>query len=223
MPSKSICQNIKEIRKNVPTSIIILAATKDRTVLEIQDASAAGIMHMGENYVQETEKKSDTFTKLKKRGLTLHCIGHLQSNKAKKAVELFDVIQTVDSRSLLQLLGKESNHQQKRLQILIQINIGNEPQKAGCTKEEIPLFLEEIIKYPNMEWKGFMCIPPSIDQELYFKQMKLLKDMYHAEILSMGMTHDYPLAIKYGSTMIRIGEGIFGRRQLAKVKIDKNK
>ncbi|OGX08069.1 MAG: YggS family pyridoxal phosphate enzyme [Omnitrophica WOR_2 bacterium GWA2_47_8] len=238
----NIKKNIIEIRKAIPSSVCILAAAKKRTSEEIGAAIGAGVRFLGENYVQEAEEK---YGKLKGQGTLkgeLHLIGHLQKNKVGKALKVFDCIQTVDSLELAQEISRRA---QKPFPILIQVNIGREPQKSGCAPEDTPSLVKKISHLPNILVKGLMAMAPHVenpeDARVYFREMKGLFDgicdgkttgtnnetkekttkngqthepaNVKMDILSMGMSHDYKVAVEEGATMIRLGESIFGKRR----------
>jgi PLP dependent protein len=210
--------NIQEILKDIKNKNILLAAvTKTRTIEEIKEAIGSGIMIIAENKVQEAEKKYDELEDLfRRKEIEFHFIGHLQSNKIKKAVEMFDVIQTVDSLKLSEDIDKRAKEIGKTQRIFIEVNIGREHQKSGVMPEKINLLVDEIKKLKNIRLEGLMCIPPHSenkeDSRKYFSEMKKIFDQLHLRYLSMGMSNDYLIAIEEGSNMIRIGRGIFGDR-----------
>ena len=143
-----------------------------------------------------------------------HFIGHLQTNKAKKAVQIFDLIQSVDSLKLAKEIDKRARQINKIQDILVEVNIGKEPQKYGIMPDETLNFVKEISNLENIVVKGLMCMPPlHKNPRPYFKEMKKTYDNSKLEILSMGMSNDYKIAIEEGSTMIRIGTLIFGERK----------
>jgi len=212
----SIATNIKKIYSNIPSSAIIVAATKSRTLDETKEAIDAGIKIIGENYVQDAVEKYEEFNGKVK----FHCIGHLQTNKVKKAVELFDCIQTVDSLNLAEEINKQCEKINKTMPIMIEINIAEEPEKTGCAPNNAEKLCSEIIKLKNLKLTGLMTMAPYFDDtektRPYFIKMKeiynKLKDKYNLAFLSMGMSNSYQLAIEEGSNMIRVGTAIFGKR-----------
>ncbi len=216
----SIRENIEKIKKELPSSIKLIAATKTHSVDEIKQAIKAGIEIIGENYVQEAEKK---FKELKKE-IQIHCIGHLQKNKVKKAAELFDMIQTVDSVKIAKEIDKRCKSLNKTMPILIEINSGKEANKDGAMPENTEKLIKDISTLSNIKIKGLMTMAPYFqDAEKdrpYFKLTKKLFDKIKAlniknvdmGILSMGMSHSYKIAIEEGANMIRIGTKIFGER-----------
>ena len=212
-----IALNVDTLRKLLPPSVSLLAASKGRGMAEIEEALRAGVAIFGENYVQEAERKAP----LLRGRAELHLIGHLQKNKVKRALEVFDMIQTVDSFALAQEI---SRHSAVPYPILIQINIGGEQQKSGCLPEEAALLIKRISELPAVRIKGLMAMAPHTenpgDARPYFRKMKSIFDGLKKKtlenvsmsILSMGMSGDYREAVEEGSTMIRLGEAFFGPR-----------
>ncbi len=214
-------ENIKNIKKDLPSHVKLVAATKTRSIEEIKQAIEAGIKIIGENYVQEAEEK---FKELKGR-VKFHCIGHIQTNKTKKAVEIFDMIETVDSLKLAKEIDKRCKNANKTMPILIEVNIGKEPNKSGCMPEEVEPLLKKMSTLTNIKVKGLMTMAPYFDNpekdRPYFKKTKELFDKISSsnipntdmEILSMGMSDSYKIAIKEGANMVRVGTKIFGNRK----------
>src|SRR3989338_4657265 len=212
-----IRENIEKIRKELPSNIVIVAAAKTRATEEIKQAIPAEIEIIGENYVQEAESKQKEL----KGKVKLHCIGHLQQNKVKKAVEIFDMIQTVDSLKIAKEIDKRCRAINKIMPILIEVNIGKEENKSGCMPEDVEKIAIEISNLKNIKIKGLMTMGPVFDNpenyRPYFKEMKKIFDKIKEknisnvdmEILSMGMTDSYKIAVEEGSNMVRIGTGIF--------------
>ncbi len=211
-----INSQIAQIRKKLPSSVALMAVTKQRSIEEVREALAAGITIIGENYVQEAASKYPLV-----RGVEKHFIGHLQRNKVKKALEVFDWIDCVDSIGLAQEISKRAT---KPVPVLIQVNAGKEGQKFGVKPSEVLPLIREVSKLPRMSVQGLQAVTPlpthAEDSRPYFKEMKKLFDELRQEqmptvgmnVLSMGMTVDYMVAVEEGSTMVRIGEGIFGKR-----------
>ncbi len=212
-----IMNKIKNMKKQIG-QVLLVAVTKTRTIEEIKEVIEAGAEIIAESRIQEAEKKF-IFLKeyLKEKNVEFHFIGKLQSNKIKKAVGMFDLIQSVDSLKLAQEIDKRAREIGKIQYVLIEINIGKEEQKSGILIENIPGLIKEIKKLGNLRLLGIMCVPPfSMDAEdsrPYFREMKKIFDTYKMKILSMGMTNDYKIAIEEGSNMVRIGTGIFGERK----------
>ncbi len=211
----SIKENINTLRSNIPKSIGILAATKTRTAQQIKEAIDSGIKIFGENYVQEAEKK---YSEIKQNNnIDLYFSGHLQKNKINRALKLFDVI-NVDSFEIAEAISRRTG---KKIKVLIEVNIGNEPNKYGCKPEELINLIKKLSKLKNIEVCGLMAMAPYFkDGEKtrpYFKKMRLLFEKIKKlklknvkmEILSLGMSNDYKIAIEEGSNLIRIGSSIF--------------
>ncbi|HLC96093.1 MAG TPA: YggS family pyridoxal phosphate-dependent enzyme [Candidatus Nanoarchaeia archaeon] len=218
----SIRENISTLRRSIPDSATIVAATKTRSVTEILEAVHAGLTIIGENYVQEAARK---LTDLKGM-IHMHCIGHLQTNKIKEAVRIFDMIQTVDSEKCALEIDKWCKAAGKTMHILIEVNSGKEKNKDGVMPEEVVPLIKKVSSLKNVRIKGLMTMAPYFDDPQkcrpYFKlvhtlfgSIKGLKIPHiEMEILSMGMSHSYKVAIEEGATMIRIGEKIFGGNDL---------
>ena len=170
-----------------------------------------GHIDFGENKVQEAIEK---WTEIKKKNskVKLHMIGRLQTNKVKFAVQIFDYIHSVDSEKLAKKIYDEQNKVGKKIKIFLQVNIGNEDQKSGISKNHV-IQLANYCKEIGLDLIGLMCIPPiNVDPESYFEEMKELNDSLGFGELSMGMSSDFLIASKYLSTYIRIGSSIFGAR-----------
>jgi len=192
----------------------LITVSKTVPAEKIIEAINAGCKIFGENYIKEAKEKWPEIRQ-KFPEIKLHFIGHLQSNKAGEAVELFDSIQTLDSQKLALALKKEMVKQQKNIEVFIQVNIGEEPQKGGI----LPLELKDFIKFCREELAlnvgGLMCIPPADElASPYFALLKKLAKENGLEKLSMGMSSDFEEAIALGATHIRIGTAIFGKRDL---------
>ena len=189
----------------------IIAVSKTFKLDHILPLVEYGHLDYGENKVQEAEKKWHEIKKLNK-DLKLHMIGRLQSNKAKKAVDLFDFIHSLDSEKLAKKISEEQEKQNKKPKIFIQINIGEEIQKSGIVKENL-LDFYKFTKDLNLNVIGLMCIPPfEEDSSQYFSKMSELNKIINLNELSMGMSSDYLNALEYNSTYLRIGSNIFGQR-----------
>jgi hypothetical protein len=206
--------NLLAIRRkvaNLSANVQLVAVSKFQSSDKILQAIAAGQMVFGENRVQEATEKWPAIKKIFP-DIKLHLIGTLQTNKAREAVAVFDVIEIVDRTKLADCLAKEMQKQGKNLPCLIQVNIGREPQKSGIMPEEV----DEFIKYcigKNLAITGLMCIPPESESpEPYFMQMQNIAKRNDLKILSMGMSGDFESAIKCGATHVRVGTAIFGKR-----------
>ena len=196
--------NIKQLPK-------IIAVSKTFSIDKIKPLISYGHLHFGENKVQEAvEKWSD----IKKNSpeIQLHMIGKLQSNKVKFAIKLFDFIHSVDNKKLMKKISDEQKKLNKKIQVFLQVNIGNEPQKSGIEEDNIQDFInysEEL----NLNLLGLMCIPPSDkDPIIFFEKMNTLNKKFGFKELSMGMSSDYLKAVENFSTYLRIGSSIFGQR-----------
>ena len=218
-PMGSVEERVEKLLRRVPPGVTVLAATKDRTVQEIRQAIDAGIAHIGENYVQEAATKRQALGE----GVTWHMIGRLQANKVPKAVQVFDWIQTLDSMDLARKLNQARATQGRPLPVLIQVNVGREPQKGGVLPEELPPFARHLLELPHLRLKGLMALPPAPptpeDSRPSFRAMRRLFDQLRAELgtphfdtLSMGMSADFEVAVEEGATMIRLGTALFGPR-----------
>ncbi|GAB4307638.1 MAG: YggS family pyridoxal phosphate-dependent enzyme [Candidatus Bipolaricaulota bacterium] len=217
MPSDAIFRRCQEVLTRVPAGVTIVAAAKGRAPAEVQAAIRAGIGHIGENYVQETERKKGAVPE----PATWHMIGHLQSNKVRRAIQIFDWMQTLDSLSLARRLEAALALQGKTLPVLIQVNIGREPHKAGVLPDDLFPLAEAIRGLPHLRFRGLMAIPPAGDRpedsRPHFRAMRRLLDGlrgegFAADTLSMGMSADWEIAVEEGATMIRLGTLLFGRR-----------
>lgn len=195
----------------------ILAVTKNHLPELIADCFAEGLTEVGENRVQEAMHKQEVIAE---QGITWHLIGHLQTNKARQAVGAFDLIESVDSIRLMELLDREAERINKVQKILLQINIAQEPQKTGFTVEEYQLAVKEIGKLQHLSLQGIMVIAPNTEQteiirSVFRKGYELfaeLKKLYPVSILSMGMSQDFPIAIEEGANQVRLGSALFGAR-----------
>lgn len=212
----------EEIRKTAiasnrdPKNIMLIGVSKKKDVNTIQKGIDAGLTHLGENYIQEAIQKIKI---IGKEHACWHFIGHLQSNKAKLAVQYFDYIHTIDRFKLALEIDKQAKINNKIQKILVQVNIGKEESKSGVDIEDTIELAKRINSLNNVSLKGLMCMPPfSLDPEhsrSYFKFLfELKKSINNIKInhLSMGMSHDFKVAIEEQATMIRIGTSIFGRR-----------
>jgi PLP dependent protein len=212
---ETIKENIHAIREEIRSisqgrEIIMVAATKSQTREDILKAIDAGIKDVGENYVQEAEKK------LKGLDVRKHFIGHLQTNKIRKAVEIFDTIQTVDSYLLAEKISKAAQFSNKKINIMIEVNISGDKNRYGVQPEKISSLHEQIKDLPNITVTGLMAMAPYVEAEMtrpYFKRMKGLQSTLGLPNLSCGMSNDYRIAIQEGSNIIRLGTSIFGPRE----------
>lgn len=193
--------------------ITLLAVTKVFAAAAILDAYSLGLREFGENYVQEFEGKAPEVRGLE--GARFHLIGHLQSNKSRRAGELFDVVQTVDSLKLARRLSELN----RPLEVMIEVKLSEEESKSGAAPEDLPGLAEGIRELPNLSLTGLMTMPPwSDDAEQsrpYFRRLRALAQSLGLKECSMGMSHDLEVAIEEGATMVRIGTALFGKRRRA--------
>ena len=212
-----IIERFKKIQSNISkignsNGLKIIAISKTFSLEHIMPLIELGHDHFGENKVQEAETKWNKIIK-EKNNLRLHMVGKLQSNKAKKAVEIFDYIHSLDSQKLADILSKSQDEINKSINYFIQVNIGNESQKAGIQYNEVDQFYTYCTKEKKMNIIGLMAIPPNDENtEKYFKSLSELNSSLGLKELSMGMSSDYMKAINYQATYLRIGSAIFGER-----------
>jgi len=222
MVNLKIKSNLKRIFEQLNgRTTQLIAVTKTRTVDEINEAIRCGVLHIGENRVQELLEKYD---QLHLEGVTVHLIGTLQTNKVKYIIDKVDLIHSVDSLRLAQEISKRAERIGKKQKVLVEVNIGSEESKGGISPDDLEVFLRTVSDLPGISVCGLMCIPPIAMEKhqnlKYFLKMKQLSvdiadkkiDNISMDILSMGMTDDYEDAIDAGSSYIRIGRGIFGPR-----------
>ncbi|HUG43811.1 MAG TPA: YggS family pyridoxal phosphate-dependent enzyme [Acidobacteriota bacterium] len=227
--NSSIRDNLRRLRDDIRETAVeagrpldavrLLAISKTFSPQAIRQAVDAGQLLFGENRIQEAEPKIPLF---RKDRVEWHLVGHLQSNKARQAVELFDVIQSVDSEKIARRIARFQPPQNGRLGVFIQVNIGEEDQKFGLPPEEAARLVETVDDLGSLELLGLMAIPPftenAKESRPYFQRMaRLLGEINRARSsplleLSMGMSADYRVAIQEGSTMVRIGTALFGSR-----------
>jgi len=225
---KKKLNNVKERIKKAaincgrkPDTVHLVAVSKTMPENTVREAITAGVNILGENYIQEARDKINT---LSSYPVSWHFIGHLQSNKAKYAVKLFDMIHTVDSLKLAHELNKQAKKINKIQQILIQVNISMESTKSGIHEEDAQKLIKEVSSFENLSIKGLMTMPPFFNNpekaRPYFSALRDLRDKIRNKVikninmqeLSMGMTGDFEVAIKEGATFVRIGTAIFGER-----------
>jgi pyridoxal phosphate enzyme (YggS family) len=216
-----IQDSVRALLQELPPGVALVAAAKSRTPEEILEAVEAGIKIVGENYVQEAEAAAAVIG----RRVRWHFIGHLQKNKVKKAVDIFDLIETVDSAGLAQEIDKRCRERGKVMPILIEVNSGREPQKFGVFPERAEAVIREIVSLPNIRVEGLMTMgPESGDPEESRRYFRLTKEVFDElkglnlsglsmTWLSMGMSHSYRVAVEEGANMVRIGTRIFGPRK----------
>ncbi|MGO9209325.1 MAG: YggS family pyridoxal phosphate-dependent enzyme [Terriglobales bacterium] len=230
----SIADNLAQVRQRIaeaarragrrPEDIALMAVTKTFPPETIREAYAAGQRMFGENRVQEFAEKLPALANLP--GIEFHLIGHLQSNKAAKAAQIFAGIDSVDSLHLAEKLNAAAKNDAKRLPVLIEINVGGEAAKSGVAPDspELEALLAAAPRLEHLEFRGLMSIPPFTDDPQagrpYFRTLRELRDQIATrklpavgmDVLSMGMSHDFEIAIEEGSTCVRVGTAIFGER-----------
>ena len=209
-----INNKIKEIilKKQLKTHPQIIAVSKTFSLNKITPLLDAGHSHFGENKIQEAENKWFEF-KSKSKNLQLHMIGKLQSNKVKKAVKLFDYIHSVDSIKVAKKINLCEKEFKKKIKLFIQVNITGENQKTGISLNNLNSFYNFCVKDLSLNVIGLMCMPPlNHNSDKYFKILKEHSKKLNLNDISIGMSHDYEQAVLYGSTYLRIGTAIFGKR-----------
>jgi len=218
-----IAQNLQVIERRIteaahragrsPDEITLIAVTKGLTAQVVEDTLKAGVRHIGENRVQEAMEKIGHLSTLQPHP-TWHMIGHLQTNKVKTAVEIFDIIHSIDSLRLAQAL---SGHATKTIPVLLQVNIAQEETKSGFSEVDLSKAMVEITHLPGLETKGLMTIAPLVSdpEEVrpIFRRLRELRDSLGLEHLSMGMSDDFEIAVEEGATMLRIGRSIFAEQR----------
>lgn len=217
----NVLERIKRAARKVgrdPSEVTLVAAAKSVEIKKIKEAISGGVKAIGENYVKEAAEK---IKKIKDSSVKWHLIGHLQKNKAKDAVTLFDVIESVDSLELAKELSKRA---QGPIDVFIEINIAREKTKTGVAPDHAVKFAKEISALPNLTLTGLMCIPPASETpegaRPYFVALRRLAERINKEHfpgvalkqLSMGMSSDYETAIEEGATIVRVGTAVFGER-----------
>ena len=230
--ASTIAANLAQIRERIARAaqragrraeeITVVAVTKTHPAETILAAYEAGLRHFGENRVQEFEGKTSALTSL---SATWHLIGHLQSNKAARAARLFNRVDSVDSLALAQRLDAAAAAENKQLGVLIEVHLSDETTKSGVSEVDLPALAESVSTFPNLQLRGLMTIPPFFDQpeqvRPFFRRLAELREKVARRIakplpiLSMGMSHDFEIAIEEGATEIRPGTALFGARPVA--------
>jgi PLP dependent protein len=233
----SIAENIVRVRERIaaaarragrnPDEITLMGVSKTFPAGDIREAYSAGLRVFGENRVQEFAGKADAVRDL--RDVEWHLIGHLQTNKAAKAAELFDAVDSVDSVRMAEKLNASAESASKTLSVLIEINVGGEKAKSGVAlgSDELEQILLGAPRWANLKISGLMTVPPYTEDpegsRSYFRQLRQIQDSIAARnlpkigtaVLSMGMSHDFEVAIEEGATCVRVGTAIFGERAKA--------
>jgi len=216
-----IRENIKRLLRDLPEGVTLLAAAKERSADEISEAIRAGITIIGENYLQDTLK---VINEVEEKA-EWHFIGHLQTNKVKKAIDIFDMIDSVDSLRLAKEIEKCCNRRNKIMPVLIEVNSGEENQKTGVTPNDVMQLIREISSLSHIKIMGLMTMGPRFgdpeESRSYFRKTREIFQQIKAlhlpnvemKYLSMGMTNSYRVAIEEGANLVRIGTKIFGERE----------
>lgn len=207
------------------SDVTLIAVSKTKPVATLQEAYDLGVRVFGENKVQELVEKYEVLPK----DIHWHLIGHLQRNKVKYIIDKVDCIHSVESIRLAETIEKEAEKHDKVIDILVEVNVAGEESKFGLKPDEVEAFIEEIAKFPHIRVKGLMTIAPFVDDpeenRPIFKVLQKLSVDINAKnidnvimnVLSMGMTNDYQVAVEEGATMVRVGTGIFGERNYTQV------
>jgi PLP dependent protein len=195
-----------------PDDVLVIAVSKTVEIERIKLSIEAGVKALGENRVQEAKDKVAALG----RPVPWHLIGSLQTNKAKDAVQLFDWIHSVDREELARELDRRAHQAERRVKVLVQVNVGLERQKGGVQPDELKPLLDAITGCRNLDVRGLMCIPPATESAEasrgWFRRLRELRDAAGLEHCSMGMSSDFEVAIEEGATMVRVGTAIFGPR-----------
>lgn len=227
----TVAENIEAIRVRIraaaeragrdPQSVRLVAVSKRQSLAAIREAMACGQVVFGENYLQEAEEKVAALG----QGVVWHCIGHLQSNKARIAAEIFACIETLDRLKLAKALETRLAELGKTMPVLVQVNVGGEAQKAGVAPKQAGQLCRELQQFPHLKLQGLMTMPPFVENpeesRPCFRQLRLLGEELAAQgligqhgpvQLSMGMSGDFEVAIEEGATLVRVGTALFGER-----------
>jgi pyridoxal phosphate enzyme (YggS family) len=216
--AEEIAANLADVRSRIeaaarragrdPSSVTLLAVTKTKPLEDLLAAYEAGVRHFGENRVQEAEAK---FPHLPADAVK-HLVGPIQSNKANKAARLADVLHAVDSADLARRLARAAANEGRRLAVYVEVNTGGEETKAGVSPAEVPALVADVRALPELDLRGLMSIPPPGDTRPHFVALRRLAESLGLAELSMGMSDDFEAAIEEGSTIVRVGTALFGRR-----------
>jgi len=241
-PSSELSENLARVRERIEQAatragrlaadITLIAVSKTHSARKIQELYEAGLRHFGENRVQERESKLAPLSSL---DATWHMIGHLQKNKAARAAQIFASVDSIDSAALAEKLDRaraesaEEEHSGREsagrnLRVLIEIKLDPEPAKSGANASELPKLFEAVMRLPHLELRGLMGVPPYFDNpedaRPFFRRLRELRDAMRAQsapeilpVLSMGMSHDFEIAIEEGATEVRVGTALFGERE----------
>jgi pyridoxal phosphate enzyme (YggS family) len=225
----SVSENVDRVRERIaraalrgdrrPEEVVLIAISKTFPVEAIREAGEAGVRAFGENRVQEWEAKQPQLADLQ---ASWHLVGHLQSNKARRASRLFDWIDSVDDIALAAKLDESAGETNEWLAVLIEVQVDPSSAKSGVSPQDLPALAESIAQLPHLQLRGLMAIPPfcedARDARPYFRRLRRLRDDLQTQLgrslpeLSMGMSHDFEVAIEEGATQVRLGTAIFGER-----------
>jgi pyridoxal phosphate enzyme (YggS family) len=228
MENRSITANVKRILETLPPGVILVAAAKARTAREVEEALRAGVAYVGHNYVQEAEQMIPLISQVPQlqSQVRWHMIGHLQKNKVKKAVRLFDMIETLDSWPLAKLIDRRCAAIGLTMPVLVEVNIGREASKTGVLPEEVDDLVRRLSDLKHIRVQGLMTMGPRFgdpeDARPYFQATKEAFDRLakanlpnvEMRTLSMGMSNSYQVALEEGANMVRLGTVLFGEREL---------
>jgi pyridoxal phosphate enzyme (YggS family) len=195
-----------------PHDVLLVAVSKTMDAERVKEAIDAGVSALGENRVQEAKAKVDALG----RPVPWHLIGHLQTNKAKDAVAIFDVIQSIDRLEIARECERRAAGAGRPIDVFLEVNIGNEPQKSGFAPDAVGAALDVMAGLANLKVRGLMAIPPAVqraeDSRPAFRALRALAERHQLRELSMGMSSDYEVAVEEGATIVRVGTAIFGAR-----------
>lgn len=224
MSDAQIAENLAAVRERIaraelasgraPGSVRLVAVSKTFDVDAVRAAYAAGQRLFGENYAQEVSAKADAFHALD--GIAVRFIGHAQSRKVKGLLDVVSAIDTVDDESLALEIDKRARAARRTVEVMIQVNVGREPQKSGCLPGQLPALVRAVRALPTLRLTGLMTVPPHTEDpegaRPYFRSLRELANTHQLTELSMGMSHDLEVAVGEGATSVRIGTAIFGAR-----------
>jgi len=227
MENRSITANVKSILETLPPGVILVAAAKARTAREVEEALRAGVAYVGHNYVQEAEQMIPLIAEVPQLGdkVRWHMIGHLQKNKVKKAIRLFDMIETLDSWSLAKLIDRRCAAIGLTMPVLVEVNIGREASKTGVLPGKVDDLVRRLSDLKHIRVQGLMTMGPRFgnpeDARPYFQATKEAFDRLakanlpnvEMRTLSMGMSNSYQVALEEGANMVRLGTVLFGERE----------
>ena len=211
MSTGEIASRLEAVRRSIRPGVTLVAVSKTQPADAIRDAYTAGQRDFGENYVQEWREKAEALAGLP--GLRWHFIGSLQTNKVKYLAGRVALVHTVDREELGREIAKRWEKGGARARVLVEVNLGGEASKGGCSAADVPGLVGLLRGLPSLDVAGLTCIPPpEEDPRAHFRELRALRDRLGLVELSMGMSGDYPVAIDEGATIVRVGTAIFGER-----------